>query len=56
MSDPYASISPNERITMTKTFKSLDELKDYVLAEKIANYEKQKKAEQALLNSLKGNK
>ena len=54
MSDHYASLSPNERITMSKTFKSLEELKQFVIAEKIANFEKQKKAEQALLNSLKG--
>jgi hypothetical protein len=56
MSDPYASVSHNERILMNKSFKSLEELKQFVISEKIANFEKQKQAEQALLNSLKGNK
>lgn len=42
---------------MTNSFKSLDELKQFVLAEKIAQFEKQKEVEQKLFASLqkKGN-
>lgn len=41
---------------MTKKFASLEDLKNFVIAEKIANFEKQKKAEQALFASLKKGK
>jgi hypothetical protein len=43
---------------MNKKFSSLDELKQFVIAQQIAEFEKQKKVEQALFASLqkKGNK
>jgi len=37
---------------MTKKFTSLEELKNFVIAEKIANYEKQKQIENKLFASL----
>jgi len=37
---------------MTNSFKSLDELKQFVIAEKIAQFEKQKLVEQKLFASL----
>lgn len=40
-------------VTMTNSFKSLDELKQFVIAEKIANYEKQKEVSQKLFATLK---
>jgi len=38
--------------TMTKKFTSLEELKNFVIAEKIANFEKQKEIENKLFASL----
>lgn len=38
---------------MSKKFKSLDELKNFVISEKIANYEKQKEVSQKLFATLK---
>jgi hypothetical protein len=40
-------------VTMTNSFKSLDELKQFVIAEKIANYEKQNEVSQKLFATLK---
>lgn len=37
-------------------FHSLEELKQFVINQQIENYEKQRNAEKALLDSLKGNK
>ena len=38
---------------MTNSFKSLEELKQFVIAEKIANYENQKAIENKLFATLK---
>jgi hypothetical protein len=38
---------------VSKSFKSLDELKQFVISEKIANYEKQKEVSQKLFATLK---
>ena len=38
---------------MSKSFKSLDELKSFVISEKIANYEKQKEINAKLFATLK---
>lgn len=37
---------------MSKSFKSLDELKQFVISEKIANYEKQKEVSKKLFATL----
>ena len=42
--------------TMSKSFKSLDELKQFVISEKISNYEKQKEVNAKLFASLKKGK
>lgn len=40
-------------VTMTKKFTSLEELKNFVIAEKIANFEKQKEISNKLFATLK---